>query len=538
MTGRSVWIGPADRPLAARLWAPAGTACETGVLLVPAAGYEYWTSHQTLRAVAEDLAARGHMALRVDHDGTGDSSGEQTDPDRWSRWCDSVGHGVGALRGLGARRIVLVGLRLGATIALLTAAEHDVDAVAAVAPITSGRRYAKELTLLSGEHTPPADLDPGAVYQAGSVFTGELMAALGSVDLTHLERRPAPRVLIVPGSQASAGRLAEHLRALGTEVAQEQADDLEQAFGRPAEEATVADSLVAAIGKWAGLGATTGATLPQLPARATLKWRGGSVTEEFVRVGRLALAGVLTHACGEARATVVLLNSGSEVHVGPGRAWVEYARELAHAGYETLRVDFRGWGDSPDGGHAPGRPYDLHTWEDTETIVADLRARGRTAIVLGGLCAGAWVALKSATLIDVDGVIAINPQMYWQPGDPVEALMSTTRARRASEIAYFKAHGAQLERTTEHPASTWLAQLRDAGAPVLTLFASRDDGIQFLEDRLPQAWRAALESGVVRAAEVDIDHPMHRHWQRHEVVREMLAFLETSFVRDLATAQA
>ena len=30
---------------------------------------------------------------------------------------------------------------------------------------------------------------------------------------------------------------------------------------------------------------------------------------------------------------------------------------------------------------------------------------------------------------DVDGVIALNPPLYWAPGDPVEALMSTTRQR-------------------------------------------------------------------------------------------------------------
>ena len=130
---------------------------------------------------------------------------------------------------------------------------------------------------------------------------------------------------------------------------------------------------------------------------------------------------------------MVFLNSGSEVHTGPGRAWVEYARGLARPGVEVLRVDFRGWGESPDEGHAPGRPYDEHTVNDAIDVVEARRAQGRR-VVLAGLCAGAWIGLKAATQVRVDGVIAINPQLYWQPGDPVEALMTTTRARRRSEI--------------------------------------------------------------------------------------------------------
>ena len=71
-----------------------------------------------------------------------------------------------------------------------------------------------------------------------------------------------------------------------------------------------------------------------------------------------------------------------------------------------------------------------HTLTDTETLIGDLRALGFDTVVLGGLCAGAWVGLAvTRSGADVDGVIALNPQLYWAPGDPVEALMSTTRQR-------------------------------------------------------------------------------------------------------------
>lgn len=56
------------------LHVPPGGCSESGVLVLPPVGYQYWTSHRTLRVVAERLAAAGHLALRLDYDGTGDSS--------------------------------------------------------------------------------------------------------------------------------------------------------------------------------------------------------------------------------------------------------------------------------------------------------------------------------------------------------------------------------------------------------------------------------------------------------------------------------
>jgi hypothetical protein len=138
------------------------------------------------------------------------------------------------------------------------------------------------------------------------------------------------------------------------------------------------------------------------------------------------------------------------------------------------------------------------------------------------------VALRVATDTPVDGVIAINPQLYWQPGDPVEALLADTRIRRTDEIAEFAANGARLESEADpHPASRWLSRFRASGPPVLALFAAGDDGLEFLRDRLPGAWAAAVDSGAVQVVEIEgIDHPMHRRWRRGDVVAAMLTFLE------------
>ena len=64
------------------LTAPGGGASSVGVVIVPPIGYEYWSSHRTLRTLAERLAEQGCSRLRFDFDGTGDSAGDQWDPAR------------------------------------------------------------------------------------------------------------------------------------------------------------------------------------------------------------------------------------------------------------------------------------------------------------------------------------------------------------------------------------------------------------------------------------------------------------------------
>jgi len=66
------WIGRAERPLLSWLTTPAEGTGSVGVVVVPPIGYELWSSHRTLRTLAERLAGQGCSVLRFDFDGTGD----------------------------------------------------------------------------------------------------------------------------------------------------------------------------------------------------------------------------------------------------------------------------------------------------------------------------------------------------------------------------------------------------------------------------------------------------------------------------------
>lgn len=124
------------------------------------------------------------------------------------------------------------------------------------------------------------------------------------------------------------------------------------------------------------------------------------IKEQALLLGpRKALVGVLAQAPDPAsastRPTVVLLNAGIIHRVGPNRLHVQLARELAGQGYDVLRFDLSGIGDS-----APRSD----TLAPLDAVLADMRevidwlesARNVRRVVLVGLCSGADHALVYA----------------------------------------------------------------------------------------------------------------------------------------------
>src|SRR5262249_39339587 len=135
------WHHPA-RPIARR-----GAA----VILCPPLGSDYICAYRAWRRLAERLASMGFDVLRFDYEGTGGSSGDLEEPCRVRAWLDNIEQVITEARKLtGSSEVALVGLRIGAVLALHAAAGRGgVDRLVLWSAFRSGRAYVRELKALS-----------------------------------------------------------------------------------------------------------------------------------------------------------------------------------------------------------------------------------------------------------------------------------------------------------------------------------------------------------------------------------------------------
>ena len=68
---------------------PASVRRGAAIVLCPPIGYEYMSAYPTVRILAERLAALGFDALRIDYDGTGNSTGDSQQPDGGRPACEA-----------------------------------------------------------------------------------------------------------------------------------------------------------------------------------------------------------------------------------------------------------------------------------------------------------------------------------------------------------------------------------------------------------------------------------------------------------------
>jgi alpha-beta hydrolase superfamily lysophospholipase len=529
LAAQARWFGPAERPLHGLLHLPEGSPRAAVILCAPI-GYEAWCAYTTYRTLADRLTARGAAVLRFDYDGTHDSAGHYTDPDRVAAWQASIRAAIDEFAAAGFARVALVGLRIGATLAYLAAADPRVSELVLWDPVIAGKRFVRELKALSmtGEGVDPTPSDDGSLAIAGTVHTAETLAQLARLDLLAAAA-PAARVLVIErDDRPVAGKLVEKLGA--------EARALPGTGGIldvAVEHGRVPEAIVDAIEEWITFGEPVAVSFPARALAARMTWEGAAIREEPWRSATRELAGMLARPDGaDPRTIVAFLTSGTEHHAGPGRIWVEFAREMTAAGRATLRVDFNGVGESPLRGPVRRvQPYDLTHLDDIRDIVATLRAAGYERVVLLGLCSSAWMAIH-AGIADpaLAGVIAVNPQLYWKPGDPIDILISEARARRGPEwqreekLRQWHVFSALDVVGIRARAARWLGRLR---VPTLLAFADRDDGITYLERRCGRRFAQLLRGDTLSLVEVPgIDHPMHRYRKRPEMYRAFCAFLE------------
>jgi uncharacterized protein len=125
----------------------------TAVLLCSPFGEEASRAHRTYRVLATQLERAGFSVLRFDYSGTGDSLGQAEDVTLATCVADIGAAAEGLLAASGAQRVALVGLRLGATLALLASTRGlRPRHLLLWDPIVDGAAYLRELVTQHREY--------------------------------------------------------------------------------------------------------------------------------------------------------------------------------------------------------------------------------------------------------------------------------------------------------------------------------------------------------------------------------------------------
>jgi alpha-beta hydrolase superfamily lysophospholipase len=423
---KTLWFGPGERPLFGRLYLPEGDTARAGVVLCPPIGFDAWRAGRAYRALSEQLCNEGFVVLHFDYDGTGDSAGSETDPGRVDAWERSISVAVDFMRTNGSQHVSLVGMRLGATLAASASQTCRPDALILWDPCFSGRSYLREQTILRATYDAspyrPATSSSAvgashngatAVETLGAVYGPDTALAMSELSIGTLPAALSGRVLALLRPESPPRQTAlEQLSSVGAELAdaigqQEMLDMKPEIFVPQGSLGT----MVAWLSRNVGEDYRTPISFPTHETTVIAGPNGTAIVEEVKQWGPNQLFGILARPEGEAStSTVVLLNAGLIDHTGPGRFWVEIARSWAEMGLPVLRVDLSGRGDSPARrGQQLDVVYSPEALEDVADIVEAVSPGHPSAVILVGLCSGAFHAVRAGLDVDVGCIMAINP---------------------------------------------------------------------------------------------------------------------------------
>jgi len=475
--GRPVVFGEPATALSGRLHEARGAVLGAVVLCNPW-GYEENGSFASFQLLAHRLAECGFETLRFDYSSCGNSWGEPSDPQRLPSWVADCGQAISCLGARTGRGVHVVGLRMGATLAVLASARYPIEGAVLWDPVVNGRRYLRALRAMSmmGVSAGPDPSDPGSLVTIGHTLSASTVAELTALELQAVTRARIGSALVISRPAASdSKRLLGTLQTLGVESCLEEHTGTDRLLDCAAEQSSIPLGILDRIVGWLR-SRPTGAALhcAALPEQATLVAPlANGWTEEHLSLGPVGLTAVLTLPQQRRRAgVVVMINNGVARSIGPARAWVEWARLWAALGIPSLRLDLSGLGDS--GRHPQQRPanqYPVEAIDDLAMAVQELRRRGLGPVVSVGLCSGAFLSLDAAAAeVGLSAIAAINAQLFYLPDPPG----SPERLRRAAPpthpwVQRFFEHtrvGRNLARNLPYPFWWLLDLLRLQPAPL------------------------------------------------------------------------
>jgi dienelactone hydrolase len=572
-----LYFGPPGRPRFGFYHPPAGAGLRaTGVLLCNPIGDDLIRAHRTFRHLAERLCSAGFAVLRFDFDGTGDSAGDERDPDRVAAWRADVAAAAAELRvRSGFDRLALLGLRLGGTFAALGAADlGGVDALVLWSAYDKGRAFVAETTKAHKMHVmlQPMSFSGGPPASDGQeglgfLLTTPTMAELAAVDLASLSRPPARQTLVLEtGNAGLAEPLVARLRSLGGAVTSRHLPGNKFLITSP-QYAELPTAAISTIATWLEELCPIAENATTRPATARSSQATALGERPVFFGGARRLFGILAiPTAGPPRPelpAIILLNAGTAHRVGSHRLYVPLARRWAALGFAVLRVDLSGIGDSPvPAGCRENLTYPRDGLDDVRAAMDFLtETTGAGRFVVTGLCSGGDIAFQLGFKEPrVAGAIMMNPRTFlvndlamvdayerarwyqrsatrgasWRKllrgeVDVARALklaapkvkdLVVTRARRAVTdllgLVHLDAVSAPSKRETDVPYC--LRSMAERGVDTYLFVTEHDPGVDYVDANYGAAMRALEALPNFRRTDVPgTDHTFTARWAQEQV---------------------
>lgn len=212
--------------------APSGAELRSeGVVLCYPAPQEYAQVHWAFQKLAKMLSAVGLHVLRFDYSATGDSYGASSEA-TLDAWVTDVNAAVEALRDLaGIRRVSLVGMRMGAVLAMRAIAQGlKVKSAVLWDPVVVGVDYVRYLDAAEDLRLRLLFFPESKVRVDGELmgyaFPDSLRTETARIDLLHEAIGRVERVMVI-GARFTEAQIAlqRRLEAEGIRVTTARVDD-------------------------------------------------------------------------------------------------------------------------------------------------------------------------------------------------------------------------------------------------------------------------------------------------------------------------
>ncbi len=287
-----------------------------------------------------------------------------------------------------------------------------------------------------------ADSEPndGSMEASGFPFSAATLAELKKTDLSKREPPTVAAILVIDGSSLPAARgWADQVSARGVRAKYLALPGLIEMVMTAPQFAAIPHEMIAAARDWllqflngsstvaASEPGTPASPPPPASAKIPPRHEGSGQATELAEHARMfgnesELFGIVTEPRREEmrRRAVILLNAGTDNHIGANRVHVTLAREWASRGYVALRMDLAGIGDSDTrSGQPDNEVFPPAALDDVRAAVNLVRnVYGAADVTLFGMCSGAYHALRAATAeLPVNRILMVNPLNYfWKEG--------------------------------------------------------------------------------------------------------------------------